>query len=257
MNDKRYDRVSFYFVLLTAFLNFALSTSVINLEQGPATVFLTMCILGLSLGQMTLCLILLMQDASSWKLPSAGFIVSLLFGLTVTLSSWGAPFDRVLVILLATLFFGIAPVAIYRVVFVGMQVQFSLSLLFGLMTLVTIACAVAIQVNLDWGWFLTFIFYFLGTAVPIPLAGFMLVARRTISMRRYVTIMSLLVVISVIMAASTERSTGDISLVAQIAGFMSLYLLGGGVVILREAKSQRPPQQSELLQPSGDPIAVD
>jgi len=257
MNDRRNSRAPFYFVLLTALVDFILAAVQIEVGQGPRTMLLTTSILGLSLGQMSLCLILLMRDVSAWKPLIGASFVSLLFGLSVTVMPHGANFDRVLVILLATLFLGIAPVAIYRVVFVGLQLRFSLSLLFGLMTVVTIICAVAIQMDFDWEWFLTYFFFFLGSAIPIPLAGFMLVGPRTAPITWFVIIMLSLSLICAAIVGIYQDSIRDIGLVIQIFGFMSLYLLLGGFLLLRELKQRRMNRQAELPLPEEDPLATD
>lgn len=241
-------------MLFTAFLDFALVTMVHELGADVERLLLITCILGISLAQMTMCLVLLMRNVSAWKILVGGAIVSLAFGLTVTTGPSAAPFDRIVVILLATLLFGIVPVAIYRVVIVGMQVQFSLTLLFGLMTTATIACAVVAQINPDWQWFLTYLFLFIGSAVPIPLAGFMLVGTRTTSAPKYVMVMLLSVVISTIIAVTAEHSARDVSLVGQITGFMSLYLLLGGIVLLHDEKVR---MQMKSAPAEEAPIATD
>lgn len=255
MNDSSQNRTLFYFVLLTLCLDLVLAAFEISFGLGREAILLTTCILGLSIAQMTFCLVLLMRNFTLWMQLIAGFIVAMLFGLTPTIGLGGVPFDRVLVIQLTTLSFGIAPVAIYRVVFVGLRVQFSLSILFGLMSLMTVVCAIAIQLDLDWMWFWRCLYIFLSSAIPIPVAGFMLVGRRTATIPRYAMIMSLLVVIGAITALSAGGLINDISLVGQISGFMSLYLLIGGVVLVREIKARTSSPQTEVPQPIEDPIA--
>jgi len=243
-------------MLVTLCLDVVLGAVEIAFSLGPSTLYLTTFILGLSIGQMALSLILWMRDVSRWRVLLAALVISFLFGLTVSMHEQGADFDPILVVLVSTLIFGITPVAIYRVVFVGLQVQFSLSILFGLMTLVTIACAVTIQLDIDAEWFLTYLFFFIGSAIPIPLAGFMLVRRHVPSTYRYVLMMALLTVIFVIVAASAEHGLRDVSLAGQIGAFMSLYLLLGGIALLREIRL-RTSLPVESSQPSEDPIAAD
>ncbi|WP_105353513.1 MULTISPECIES: hypothetical protein [Pirellulaceae] len=257
MNHRSHNRAPFFFVLFTAFVDFVLAAIVHDIEQGPERILLTTCILGLSLAQMALCLILMMRHVAAWKIPLGGGLVSLAFGLTVTIGPWAAPFDRIAVVLLATLLFGIAPLAIYRIVFFGLQVQFSLSLLFGLMTLVTIACALVVQINPDWQWFITYLFFFIGSAIPIPLAGSMLVGPRTASTPRYVMWMSLSLVISMIIAVTSEQSVSSVSLVGQIGGYMSLYLLIGGVILLHDAKVRIQTLPTKPAPEEEDPFAAD
>lgn len=257
MNIARDHRSILILMLFTLCLDIVLAAVEIGFGLGPRTIFLTTCILGLSLGQMALGLILLMRDVSLWPSVLLALVISFFFGLTISFHERGADFDRILVILLVTLFFGIAPVAIYRVVFVGMQVQFSLSVLFGLMTLVTVLCAVLVQMDVDWGWFLTYLFFFICSAVPIPLAGFMLVGPRTASIRWFVIVMLSLFLVCAVFMGIYQDSMRDIGLVIQICGFMSLYLGLGGYVLLREAKQRTVPQQAESPQPKEDPLAAD
>lgn len=257
MNTRSHNRVPFYFVLLTALLDFVLAAFTDKFPRGPDNTLLITCILGLSLAQMAICLILMMRHVSAWKILLGGVIVSLAFGLTVTTGPWAAPFNSIFMLLLTAQLFGITPVVIYRIVFIGRQVQFSLILLFGLMTMVTMVCAVVVQLNLDWLWFLTYLFFFIGCALPIPLAGFMLVGPRPASMRKYVLVMSLSLVIATIIAVSTEHIATDISLVGQISGFMSLYLLLGGIVLLHDTNLRIQTPQAKPAAPEADSIAVD
>ncbi|QDU73049.1 hypothetical protein Pan97_00160 [Bremerella volcania] len=257
MNDIQHRRAILILVLFTFCLDVVLAVVEITFGQGQQTIYLTTCILGFSLGQMTLSLVFLMRDVSRWLPVLGALIFSLFFGLTITMHEKGAHFDRVLVILLTTQLFGIVPVAIYRVVFVGMKVQFSLSILFGLMTLVTVVCAVFIQMDLDWGWFLSYFFFFLSSAIPIPLAAFMLVGPRTASTRWFVMIMLPLILACALIISVYQDSLRDIGLVVQICGFMSLYLLVGGAVLLWEAKERTPLPQAESLPSVEDPFAAD
>lgn len=256
MTTRRHSRAPFFFVLFTAFLDFILAMFT-NQYPVNGTMLLTTSIVGLSIAQMAFCLILLMRNLSAWKLLIPGLFAAIFFGITVTHHPQGAELDRVLAIQLITVAFGIIPVAIYRVVFVGLKVQFSLSLLFGAMTVVTVLCGIAIQLDFDWDWFLTFIYLFLCSAIPIPIAGFMLVRRRPAAMGQYIPIMSLLVVISMIVALSRRSLIDDVSLVGQLCGFMSLYFLAAGVILLREIKAEASSVQAESTEPIDDLIAPD
>ncbi|MFN3150663.1 hypothetical protein [Bremerella sp.] len=257
MTDRRISRASIYFVLFTALLDVVLASTEISLELVPGTTLLTSCIVGISIGQMALSLIVWMRDLSQWLPVVAATVVSFLFGLCISMHPQGVDIDKSLVILSATLLFGIVPVVIYRVVFVRMNARFSLSILFGLMTVVTVVCAVLIQIDLDWGWFLMYIFFFISSAIPIPLAGFMLVGKRTASIRRYVIIMLSLLLLCAAALVVLQSSMRDIDLVIQISGFMSMYLLVGGIFLLREAKMRTQPVQVESPQAEVDPLAAD
>ncbi len=240
MTTRRHSRAPFFFVLFTAFLDFILA---VFTNQNPVSdaMLLTTSIVGLSIAQMAFCLILLMRNLSAWKLLIPGLFAALFFGTTVTHHPQGAELDHVLAIQLTALVFGIMPVVIYRVVFIGLNAQFSLSLIFGTMTLVTVLCGIAIQLDFDWDWFFTFIYLFLCSAIPIPIAGFMLVRRRPAAMGLYVAIMSLLMVISTVFAISSESVKDDLSVVGQMSGFMSLYFLAAGILLLLEISVRAEP----------------
>ena len=256
MNKRRNSRAPFLFVLFTAFLDFLLALCV-DLDNSRETMLLTSSIIGLSIAQMAFCLILLIRDLSAWKLLVPGFVVAFLFGLTVTINPQGAEFNRVFAILLITLAIGITPVAIYRVVFVGLKVQFSLSILFGLMTATTVLCAVANQLEFDWNWFWTFVYLFICTAIPIQVAGFMLVGRRPILVFWYSVVISILVMLSLIATLTARSLIDDISLVGQLCGFMSLYLWVGGVILLGEIKNTASVSQAESTEVIQDSVMLD
>lgn len=248
MNERTRHRAHFFFVLITALLDFVLALLVDFVSGRDAITLLTTCIVGLSIAQMTCCLLLLMRDLSAWKLLIPGFVVALLYGLTVTIKPESADFNRVIAIQLITVAIGIFPVAIYRIVFVGLRVQFSLSILFGLMTAVTVLCAVAIRMNFDSAWFLRFFYLFLISAIPIAVAGFMLVGRRPVRIGLYLAIMSLLIVLSTITTLSSNWSD-DIGILGQLCGFMSLYLLIAGIILLREIEVRTSATTLELSEP--------
>jgi len=216
-----------------------------------SAVYLLTGIIGLSIGQMAFTLMDWMREPRRWRLAMVALVVAFFFGLSPCMHAGGVDVNRVLVIQVATLFLGIVPVAIYRAIFVGLPVQFSLAILFAMMTLVTVACVVAIQLEIEFWFVVNYFFFFLVSSLPIPLAGFMLVGPSSPSIRTFAFVVSSLVLFCVAFVAIYQNSLGDIGLVAQVTGFTAFYLLLGGVVLLRERNSPSPTPHSES-QPSGE-----